>query len=132
MPATTYLTAEEFDRLLRLCGEASKPANQRLLTDDDLDDHAKHSRIKDDTGEAPVAADGTDPNPDYTLTVDLYRAASLCWHQKAGVFAEEFEFEADGGKFMRNQKYDMAIAQAKRYADMAKGSYTPVEPEERA
>lgn len=124
MPALTYLTAEEYDRLQRLIGESTKPENQRLLTDADLDDHAKHSRVPDENGNGPGDAG-------YTNTVDLYRAASLCWHQKAGIFAEEFQFEADGGRFFRNQKYDMAIAQAKRYADMAQGHSTPIKPEER-
>ena len=129
--ATTYLTDAEQERLLRLCGELKKPVAKRMLDDDDLDDHALNSRVKDVNGEAPLNADGT-ANTDYTLTIDLYRAASLGWHQKAGVFAEQFEFEADGGVFKRNQAYDMAIAQAKRYADMANGHSTPIQPETRS
>ena len=126
--ATTYLTDAEEERLLRLTGELKKPVAKRMLDTADLDDHALNARVKDVNGEAPLLEDNT-ANPDYTLTIDLYRAASLGWHQKAGVFAEQFEFEADGGLFKRNQAYDMAIAQAKRYADMANGHNTHILPE---
>jgi hypothetical protein len=121
----TYLTDDELSRLERMTGEAHKPENLRMLTEADLDDHAFMARVKDVYGEAPLDADGT-ANADYTLTVDLYKAASYAWHQKAGVYAEQFDFEADGGKFTRSQGYHMAIAQAKRYADMASG-WAPVD-----
>ena len=126
----TYLTDAELARLERLAGEAKKPEAQRTLTEEDLDEAAFLSRKLDANGEAPLNADGS-ANASYTNTVDIYRAASFAWNMKAAIYAEEFEFEADGGLFKRNQKYDMAIAQAKRYADMSTGS-VPIAPEERA
>lgn len=126
----TYLTAAELARLERLAGEAKKSSADRTLTEDDLDEAAYLSRVKDPDGFAPHDADGTE-NADYTNTVDIYRAASFAWNMKAAIYAEEFEFEADGGLFKRNQKYDMAISQAKRYADMASGGSVGIIPEVR-
>lgn len=125
----TYLTATELSRLERMTGEAHKPEAARMLSEADLDDAAFLSRIADDTGEVPELEDGA-ANPDYTTKVDLYKAASIAWMQKANIFAEQFEFMADGGAFKRNQAYHMAVSQAKRYADMASG-WTPVTPVER-
>ena len=125
----TYLTAAELARLERMTGEAHKPAAMRMLAEADLDDAAYLARVKDADGEAPMLADGT-ANSAYTNTVDLYKAASICWMQKASVLAEQFTFTADGGTFQRNQAYHAAVAQAKRYADMSSG-WTPVEPVER-
>ena len=122
----TYLTAAELARLERLAGEAHKSAPNRTLAEADLDDAAYLSRVVDSNGITPQDETGT-ANAAYVNTVDLYRAASICWSQKAGIFAEEFAFSADGGAFQRNQKYHMAVAQAKRYADMAAG-WTPILP----
>lgn len=122
--ATTYLTAEELARLERMVGEAHKDVGVRLLADADMDDAAYLARTVDSAGEAPQDADGT-ANALYVNTVDLYKAASILWMQKASIFAEQFTFTADGGTFQRNQAYHAAVAQAKRYADMASG-WTPV------
>lgn len=120
----TYLTATELARLERLAGEAHKPTAMRMLSEADLDDAAFLARVIDVNGEAPQTSAGV-ANADYTNTVDIYKAASLAWHQKAGILAEQFTFSADGGTFQRNQAYHAAIAQAKRYSDMASG-WTPV------
>jgi len=120
----TYLTADELARLERLTGEAHKDAGDRLLDEADLDDAAFLARIVDADGEVPVNADGT-ANTRYTNTVDLYKAASIGWSQKAGILAEQFSFTADGATFQRNQAYHAAVKQAARYADMASG-WTPV------
>ncbi len=116
----TYLTDTELARLARMAGEAHKTAAERMVDDDDLDDHAFLSRIKDTDGEVPISTDGT-ANTDYTNTVDLYKAASLAWMQKASIYAEQFSFSADGSTFQRNQAYHAALKQAMRYADMASG-----------
>jgi len=122
----TYLTADELARLERMTGEAHKSAADRTLDEADLDDAAFQARTVDADGEAPLNADGT-ANTDYTNTVDLYKAASIAWNQKAAIFAEQFSFTADGATFQRNQAYHAAVAQAKRYADMSSG-WTPVAP----
>lgn len=115
----TYLTGPELSRLERMVGEGHKATAMRMLTEADLDDAAFLSLVKDSAGLVPVATG-------YVTTVDLYRAASIGWHQKAGIYAEQFDFEADGGKFSRSQGYHMCIAQAKRYADMSGHRYTAI------
>jgi hypothetical protein len=104
-----------------MTGEAHKSASARTLSEADLDDAAYLAQVVDSNGEAPQAADGT-ANSAYTSTVDLYKAASIAWSQKASIFAEQFAFAQDGGSFQRNQAYDMAVKQAARYADMSSGS----------
>jgi len=126
----TYLTADELARLERMTGEAHKPDTMRMLTEDDLDDAAYLARVKDVDDETPQDEDGV-ANADYTNTVDLYKAASIAWNQKASIYAEQFAFTADGATFQRNQGYHMCVAQAKRYADMASG-WAPVTPQPRS
>lgn len=117
----TYLTAAELTRLERMVGEAHKPASMRMLVEADLDDHAMQAQVKDSAGLTPIDPDTGITTVGYVITVDLYKAASLAWHQKAGIYAEQFDFSADGGQFSRSQGYHMCIAQAKRYADMSQG-----------
>lgn len=127
----TYLTADELARLEKMTGEAHKPTTARLLDEADLDAHALQSLVKDSAGLTPVDPDTGITTVGYVNTVDLYRAASYGWHQKAGVYAEQFEFMADGGLFKRNQAYDMCVKQAARYADMAQSNFTTITPVER-
>ena len=122
----TYLTDTELARLERMTGEAHKATEQRMLTEEDLDDHAFLARVPDVAGLNPQDSLGV-ATTGYVNTVDLYKAASLAWHQKAGVYAEQFAFTADGATFQRNQGYDMCVKQAARYADMASG-WAQVEP----
>jgi len=121
----TYLTDAELARLERMTGEAHKDTAQRMLTEADLDDAAFLARVPDVAGLNPQTSLGV-ATTGYVDTVDLYKAASIAWHQKAGVYAEQFAFTADGATFQRNQGYDMCIKQAARYADMASG-WTPVD-----
>jgi len=116
----TYLTAEQLARLERMTGESHKATADRTLDENDLDEAAYMARTVDPNGEAPENADGT-ANTSYTNTVNLYKAASIAWMQKANIFAEQFSFTADGATFQRNQAYHAAIKQASRYADMASG-----------
>ncbi len=126
----TYLDAAQLARLERMAGEAHKSAAARTLEEADLDDAAYLAQVVDSSGVSPQDADGV-ANAAYVITVDLYKAASIAWSQKASIFAEEFAFAQDGGTFQRNQAYDMAVKQAARYADMASG-HTIVVPLERS
>lgn len=124
----TYLSAAELTRLEKMAGEAHKPTSARMLDEDDFDAHALQALLKDSAGLTPIDPDTGITTVDYVNTVDLYRAASYAWHQKAGVYAEQFEFKADGGLFKRNQAYDMCVKQAARYADMAQSNTTTIAP----
>jgi hypothetical protein len=105
------LSANDLDRLKMMAGEAHKTT--RALDDDDLQFIAdQYAKIKDADGNAPTASG-------YTDTYDLYVAAAEAWRMKAGQFAEDFDFEAEGGVFRRSQKYTNALQQSARYAAMA-------------
>lgn len=109
----TYLTTAQETRLRRMAGESHKADANRMLTDDDLDDIAgEAAQVQDADGYAPDSAS-------YTITLDLYRAASAAWEAKAGMVAEGYDFAAEGAEFNRSQAYKHYIAQAKRFASMA-------------
>jgi hypothetical protein len=72
---------------------------------------------------------GTDPfRIDYTTTpptqieqtgwiptYDLNAAAAAIWEEKAGVFSQDFDFQADGASYSRSQAYEQAMKQARYY-----------------
>lgn len=105
------LSNTELDRLRLMAGEAHK--TDRDLSDDDL------QFIADNTAKIRDAANNAPSSDSYTDTYDLYVAAAEAWRMKAGQYAEQFDFEAEGGVFTRSQKYTNALSQAKRYAAMA-------------
>lgn len=121
----TYLTQAELTRLERMVGEGHKPADLRMLTEADLDDAAYQALVKDSAGLTPIDPDTGIATVGYVNTVNLYKAASIAWNMKAAIYAEQFDFEADGGKFSRSQGYHMCVKQAARYSDMAFG-WAPV------
>lgn len=107
------LAAADLVRLGRMVGESHKDTLDRMLSDQDLQDIADESaKIPDSAGVAPGGIG-------YIDTYDLYRAAAEGWRQKAGIVSEEFDFVAEGGQFMRSQKYRNYLQQAARYAGMA-------------
>ena len=115
----TNITTAQETQLRRMVGEAHKPDDQRMLSDADLDVLAGEvGKIKDSADEAPLLSDGS-ANPDYTLTVDLYRIAAEGWRVKAGMVAEGYDFRAEGAEFNRSQVYKHYLDQAARYAAMA-------------
>jgi len=71
------------------------------------------AKVVDSSGYAPSHAS-------YVDTYDIYLIAAELWRIKAGNFADEFDFAAEGGRFNRSQKYRMALDQSKRYSDMSK------------
>lgn len=107
------LSASELARLGRMAGESHKAAADRLVDDTDLQDIADEvAQVVDSAGLEPDEAG-------YTETYDLYMAAAETWRQKAGIVAEQFDFESEGGVFSRSQAYEMYMKQATRYAGMA-------------
>ena len=55
-------------------------------------------------------------NPDWTPTYDLNAAAADIWVEKAGVFAGDFDFAADGASYTRSQAYEQAMKQARHFS----------------
>lgn len=103
------LTQAQLNRVRQLVNEK----DTSRFSDQDIQDSADFvARMKDDAGRAPV-------HPDYVPTYDLFLLAAELWRVKAGLFAEDFDFRSEGAEFERSQKYTMALAQSKRYADLA-------------
>lgn len=74
--------------------------------------------LMDENGEAPRVQSTITPgalmaNPDWTATYDLHAAAADIWNEKAAVLAQDFDFEADGGNYIRSQPYEQAMKQAR-------------------
>ena len=46
---------------------------------------------------------------------DVNRAAALLWEQRAGMYHDEFDFDADGSKFVRSQKVQHCLRMADYY-----------------
>lgn len=112
------LSAAQITRVRQLIADVASDD----FTDTDIQDTADAmARTKDSAGNAPV-------DTGYTDTYDLYLLAAELWRVKAGLVADEFDFNAEGGEFQRSQKYTMAIAQSKRYADMAGQKSTNTAP----
>lgn len=102
---------------------ASETVRIRQLVSESTDDVFSDSDIQtvSDAMAKVIDASGYAPShASYTDTYDIYLLASELWRIKAGNFADEFDFAAEGGKFNRSQKYRMALDQAKRYSDMSR------------
>ena len=46
---------------------------------------------------------------------DLYAAAAEVWDEKAAVYAQDYDFAADGGDYKRSQAHDHALKMARLY-----------------
>ena len=70
---------------------------------------------------ACVDKDGNEPTSESWIpTYDLFKVASETWLEKASVFQQEFDFNADGGDFKRSQKYKHAIKQSSVFKSRSK------------
>lgn len=108
------LTAAEAFRLARMSGEAHKPTEERMLDDSELQDLADAvGLVKDDDDLAPA-------DVGYVVTYDLYRIAAEAWRDKAGMIAEGYNIKVEGAAFNRSEAYEHYLAQATRYAGMAR------------
>lgn len=57
-----------------------------------------------------------DPSHDeWIATFDINAAASEVWQIKAGNYAADYDFSADGGRYDRSQRHAHAMQQARHY-----------------
>ena len=97
-----------------MAGEAHKPTEERMLDDSELADLADEvGLVIDDSGNAPV-------DTGYTATYDLYRIAAEACRLKAGMVAEGYNVKVEGASLNRSEVYEHYLAQATRYAGMAR------------
>jgi hypothetical protein len=114
-----FLTAAQTAQVARQGGEAHKPAEERMVSDDLIDTIAGEvALIVDSEGRTPQ-------DPGYVTTVDIYRVVSEVWKTKAAMAAEDFDFIAEGGEFKRSQVVAHYNAMAAKYAGMARGLTIP-------
>jgi hypothetical protein len=66
-------------------------------------------------------ADGYSPDDDdWTATYNIYKVAADIWAEKASGYVTQHDFDADGGKFNRSQKYQNAIRMSQFYLSKSK------------
>jgi len=107
---------EQIARLRRMIGEP----DDTTYDDDDLAAYIERYPLEDARGEGAWIESETDPgtleeNPDWDATYCLNAAAAAIWQEKAAELAQDFDFDADGGKFSRSQAYDQTMRQARYY-----------------
>lgn len=86
-----------------------------LLSDDQINALLAMAATADAAGLAPT-------EDDWVPTYDLNRAAAEGWRWKAAALATEFDFEADGAVFNRQQQIDNCLKMAAQYGRKIMGS----------
>jgi hypothetical protein len=110
-------TAAEVARLRRMVNEA----DDTTYDDTALEETIESYPCIDERGEEPYTWDtSTDPptqddNDSWIATYDLNAAAADIWEEKAAVLAQDYDFNADGGRYSRSQAYEQAMKQARYY-----------------
>jgi hypothetical protein len=88
-------------------------------TDSDLEDIIERYPMMDERGEIPYTWDTStspptqDANDDWIATYDLHSSAADVWEEKAAGVAEDFDFQADGGRYTRSQVVEQYLGQAR-------------------
>ena len=109
-------TAAEVAEIRRIVNEPT----ETTYDDDLIEDIIEKYPLTDARGEDPFIESQTTPgtlydNPDWIATYDLNAAAADIWAEKASILSQDYDFQADGGKFSRSQAYDQAMAQSRYY-----------------
>lgn len=108
-------TAAQVARLRRMVDEPTTTT----YTDEDLEGYIERYPVLDERGEVPYTWDTStspptqDANEDWIPTYDLHSAAADVWDEKAAAVAEDFDFQADGGRYNRSQVMAHALQQAR-------------------
>ncbi len=123
MTITHDVTDVMIARLRRMIAEPT----EATYTNEDLETLIEETACVDSDGYPP-------DNDNWTATYDLNKVASEIWGEKASALADEFDYNADGGNYRKNQKYQNALNLSAYYASRAKivthsQNQTPVEDE---
>ena len=128
MAATAAMAA----RLRRMVDEPTTTT----YSDDLIDDYIEKYPLIDALGTDPQEVDFTTEPPtisekdNWIPTYDLHAAAADIWEEKAGAVADEFDFQADGGRFTRSQKEEKFLGKSRFHSSKrsAKATELVVEP----
>lgn len=102
------------DLIVRLRRMVAEPTDVNY-TDEELWELIEAQSVTD--------VDGNEPDEDdWTPTYNLNKVAGDIWAEKASRYAEEFDFNTDGGSFSRSQKYENALRQSQYYYSRSKAS----------
>lgn len=71
--------------------------------------------LPDVAGQWPLLATGS-ANTAWTATYDLAATAADIWTEKATAYVGNYDFTADGATFHKQQQYDNATKEARRWA----------------
>jgi hypothetical protein len=88
-------------------------------TDDEIDVFIERYPVLDEQGTEPYDWDNStepptkDENDDWFDTYDLHAAATDIWQEKAAIVAQDFDFDADGGSYSRNQVFEQYMRLAR-------------------
>lgn len=95
--------------------------------------------LMDELGELPYTWSSATPpaqvaNTSWVVTYDLNAAAADIWQEKAALWADKYNFSADGGNYSRSNAYEQAMKQvrfyrAKRATKTMRGVQSPKETE---
>jgi len=111
-----------------MSADAAMAAKLRRMVDESTEDTYTNELIDEYIERYPlIDVLGTDPREvDYTTepptisekdnwipTYDLHAAAADIWEEKAGAVADEFDFQADGGRFTRSQKEEKFLGKSR-------------------
>jgi hypothetical protein len=111
-------TAAEIARLRRMVKEPT----EATYDDETMAEYIERYPHMDERGEEPYTFDTStspptqDANDDWIPTYDLNAAAADIWEEKAANISDEFDFQADGGKYTRSQVYEQYMANARRFS----------------
>ncbi len=113
---TTLVTAEQIASVRRMVAEPTiTPYTDVLITA-----FIELYPVVDIEGEEPFELTGTRPpvkevNPEWMPTYDLNSAAADIWAEKAGTWANKYDFGADGSTLNRSQVYRQSMQQSRYY-----------------
>lgn len=110
-------TAAQIARVRRMVNEP----DDTTYDDEAIQGYIEDYPLLDERGEEPYTWDTStqpptqDANDDWIPTYDLNAAAADIWEEKAGVVAQDYAFNADGGQYSRNQVYEQYMRNVAHY-----------------
>lgn len=111
MSATAAMAA----KLRRMVDESTEDT----YSDELIDEYIERYPLKDVLGTDPQDVDYSTTPPtiseaeEWIPTYDLHAAAADIWEEKAGTVADEFDFQADGGRYTRSQKEEKFLGKSR-------------------
>ena len=107
--------------ILQVRGWTNEP-DDTTYDDDAITVFIERYPLLDERGEVPYTFDtSTEPptpedNDLWIATYDLHAAAADIWQEKAAPTAQDYDFEADGGRYSRSQSFEQCMAMSRYHS----------------